>query len=328
MAASRAGASRPRIAGRHTASAFPVAEADAYVWFTAARLAASAGPFTCARSRDSCDCSLRLSDRARATAAPPPPACPQSDTAVHCIAEGLKAGHPFREAELAELQLSSAALAELTLALASAGPLSRLCVSDCGLGDDGVHSVLPVVRAGTLGTLELRSNRIGNHGAGVLAEALAGNSQLHVLDLQRNDIKCQGAIGLAAALQVNRTLRVLNVRFNEIADSGASALGKALQANKTITELHLGGNLVGPEGAVQLASALETNETVRTLNLRSNAILDVGAVAIARMCKRNDSLVELYLGSNGISEEGCAARREGREGPRPRAALRVAAVRI
>ena len=231
----------------------------------------------------------------------------QSDTAVHCVAEGLKAGHPFREAELAELQLSGTALSELTLALASSGPLARLSLSECGLGDDGVQGLLPVVRTGALSALELRSNRIGNHGAGVLAEALAGNTNLQVLDLQRNDIKCQGAIGLAAALQVNRSLRVLNVRFNEIADSGASAIGKALQANKALTELHLGGNLVGPEGAVQLASALEANETVRTLNLRSNAILDVGAVAIARMCKRNDALVELYLGSNGISEEGCAA---------------------
>ena len=226
---------------------------------------------------------------------------------MHCVAAGLSAGHPFKEAELSDLQLSAAAISELGLALTTAGALARLSLSDCSLGDDGVSSVLPVVRTGSLTTLELRSNRIGNHGAGVLAEALAGNHTLLVLDLQRNEITCQGAIGLAAALQVNRTLRVLNVRFNEISDSGASALGKALQANKSVAELHLGGNLVGPEGAVHLAAALESNETVRTLNLRSNAILDVGAVAIARMCKRNDTLVELYLGSNGISEEGCAA---------------------
>ena len=231
----------------------------------------------------------------------------QSDATVHCIAEGLKAGHAFTESELTELQLSPHALGELVAGLASSGGLTRLSVADCGVGDEGVLSVLPVVRAGVLSTLELRSNRIGNSGAASLAEALAGNSALRALDLQRNDIKDQGAIGLAAALQVNGALQIVNLRFNEIGDAGATALGKALQSNRTILELHLGGNLIGPEGAMQLAASLETNASLRTLNLRSNAILDVGAVAIARMCKRNDALVELYLGSNGIGEEGCAA---------------------
>lgn len=231
----------------------------------------------------------------------------QSDSAAACVAEALRAGHPFKEAELVEVQVSAAAVGELVLALASAAPLARLSIADCALGDEGVPAVLPVVRSGGLGALELRSNSIGNHGAASIAEALACNTSLRSLDLQRNHIKCQGAIGLAAALQVNSHLEVLNVRFNEVSDAGATALGKALQANHTLAELHLGGNLVGPEGAVQLATALEANATLRTLNLRSNAILDVGAVALARMCKRNDALNELYLGANGISEEGVAA---------------------
>ena len=230
-----------------------------------------------------------------------------SDATVHCVAEGLKAGHSFTESELTELQLSPRALGELVQSLASGGSLMRLSIADCGLGDEGALAVLPVVRAGSLSTLELRSNRIGNPGASSLAEALAGNSALRSIDLQRNDIKDQGAIGLAAALQVNGALQVVNLRFNEVGDAGATALGKALQSNRSIIELHLGGNLIGPEGAMQLAASLEANSTLRTLNLRSNAILDVGAVAIARMCKRNDALVELYLGSNGIGEEGCAA---------------------
>ncbi|KOO21484.1 hypothetical protein Ctob_001958 [Chrysochromulina tobinii] len=230
-----------------------------------------------------------------------------SDATVHCVAEGLKAGHSFTESELTELQLSPRALGELVQSLASGGSLMRLSIADCGLGDEGALAVLPVVRAGSLSTLELRSNRIGNPGASSLAEALAGNSALRSIDLQRNDIKDQGAIGLAAALQVNGALQVVNLRFNEVGDAGATALGKALQSNRSIVELHLGGNLIGPEGAMQLAASLEANSTLRTLNLRSNAILDVGAVAIARMCKRNDALVELYLGSNGIGEEGCAA---------------------
>ena len=159
----------------------------------------------------------------------------------------------FSEAELIELQVSPTAMSELVQGLTSSGGLTRLSLSDCALGDDGVLSVLPVARGGALSTLELRSNKIGNHGASGLAEALAGNSNLRAIDLQKNDIKDQGAIALAAALQVNGAMQVVNMRFNEIGDAGATALGKALQSNRSILELHLGGNLVGPEGAMQLA---------------------------------------------------------------------------
>ena len=113
---------------------------------------------------------------------------------------------------------------QLVAALASSPSLARFSLSDGSLGDEGMGAVLPLVRANAISTLELRSNRIGNHGAGLVAEALAGNSALRTLDLQRNDIKDQGAIGLAAALQVNTSLQVLNVRFNEVADAGAAAL--------------------------------------------------------------------------------------------------------
>ena len=172
---------------------------------------------------------------------------------AHCIAEGLRAGHSFTESELVELQLSPVAFGDLVRGLTSNSGLVRLSLADCALGDDGIMSVLSVIRGSQLTTLELRSNQISNAGASSLAEALAGNATLRAIDLQRNDIKDQGAIGLAAALQVNRALQVVNLRFNEIGDSGATALGKALQGNRTILELHLGGNLIGPEGAMQIA---------------------------------------------------------------------------
>ena len=49
--------------------------------------------------------------------------------------------------------------------------------------------MLPLVRASLLLVLELRSGHIGNHGAGLVAEVLAGNTALVSLDLQRNAIK-------------------------------------------------------------------------------------------------------------------------------------------
>ena len=126
----------------------------------------------------------------------------RSDHAAHCVSQGLKAGHSFKESELSEVQSSAAAFEELVIALTSSASLTRLSLTECGLGDEGVASVLPAVRSNTAVMVELRSNRIANHGAGLLAEALAGNHTLRTLDLQRNDVKCQGAIGLAAALQV------------------------------------------------------------------------------------------------------------------------------
>ena len=96
--------------------------------------------------------------------------CPQSDLAVSCIAEALRQGHNFAEAELAELQLSAAAQSSMVVALASGGKIARLSIVECALGDEGVGALLPAVRLSSLHTLELRANRIGNHGAGLLAE--------------------------------------------------------------------------------------------------------------------------------------------------------------
>jgi Ran GTPase-activating protein (RanGAP) involved in mRNA processing and transport len=230
-----------------------------------------------------------------------------SSSSLGCITDALRSGHSFAEAELAGLGLPEAGADELLFALAAYPGFARLSISECGLGDAAVGTVLNSVRAGRLTTLQLRSNGIGNCGVASIAEAVAASATLRTLDLQRNEITCQGAIGLAAALQVNGTLQVVNLRFNQVCDAGATALAKVLGRNRTMLELHLGGNHVGSEGASQLGAALESNASLRVLNLRSNKVGDVGAVALGRMCRRNSRLSELYLGCNAIRESGTAA---------------------
>ena len=204
-----------------------------------------------------------------------------SDGQATCLSTALQEAS-FTEVSLTDLQLSPAAIRELTRTL---------------------------FRQQTQ-TLDLRANGIGNSGVALLAESLVASAGLQRLDLQRNSIQCQGAIALAAALQLRSCgLLELSFRFNEIGDAGASALGKALSAGCALRSLNLGGNLIGAEGVVQLAEGLEKNETLAALNLRSNQAGDAGAVALAKMLISNAALRELYIGSNDIGEAGSLASR-------------------
>ena len=84
----------------------------------------------------------------------------------------------------------------------------------------------------TLATLDLRSNKVGDIGARLLAEALAINSTLTTLDLYKNQVGAAGAGRLAEALAVNSTLTILNLYSNKIEAEGAERLGEALSTSR------------------------------------------------------------------------------------------------
>ena len=67
---------------------------------------------------------------------------------------------------------------------------------------------------GSLTSLILSLNPIGDEGITHLLEALKQNKTLEKLDLQRCDITDAGVAPLAEAPQVNNSLRVLSVWFN------------------------------------------------------------------------------------------------------------------
>lgn len=79
----------------------------------------------------------------------------------------------------------------------------------------------------SLTTLSLRRNRIGNHGAATLAEAVKVNYTLEELWLNSNHISDDGANALARALYENTILHCLALYDNKMNDTGICFLNKA-----------------------------------------------------------------------------------------------------
>ena len=83
-----------------------------------------------------------------------------------------------------------------------------------GFYDEVKELFIPVMK--NLVMMDLHSNRISDHGAKLLADALKENDTLTVLDLSRNYISDAGCQFFCDALQENSAIKVLNLIQNPI----------------------------------------------------------------------------------------------------------------
>merc|ERR1711957_977493 len=82
--------------------------------------------------------------------------------------------------------------------------------SGTGLDSDDAKVVAHVVAvSGSLMTLLLNGNKIGDAGAVAIADALRVNGSLDTLDLSNNKLGDAGAVAIADALRVNGSLDTL-----------------------------------------------------------------------------------------------------------------------
>ncbi len=139
-------------------------------------------------------------------------------------------------------------------------------------------------RNGTLTSLDLNFNQIGDDGA----RLLKGNRTITNLSLYANGITEKGAMALASSNVITH----LRLTANQIGDTGAAAF----KDNPSITELDLADCGIGEQGAIDLAG----NNTITSLRLDKNIIGDQGAAAF----KDNPSITELDLVNCGIRAEG------------------------
>ena len=160
---------------------------------------------------------------------------------------------------------------------------------------------------GTLETLDLSYNYIGDGGAQALAQALRVNDTLRKLDLTYNGVGAAGAHALAEALRVNSTLRELNLDANEIGDEGAQALAETLHVNGTLRMLGLRDSGCGEPATRALAEALRVNAALETLDLGENDVRSGGACALAAALHDNGTLRELCLDKNNVGARGARA---------------------
>lgn len=141
------------------------------------------------------------------------------------------------------------------------------------LGDDGVATIARGLSANrTLQRLSLASNRIGPRGAAALAAALADHPTIALVDLGftkatntvgelGNFVGDEGARVLAEMLAGNRTLRSLDLLHNFISQVGVNHIRRALHVNRTLTSLQLTqfGRVHNEPGKEEIRAALERN---------------------------------------------------------------------
>jgi Ran GTPase-activating protein (RanGAP) involved in mRNA processing and transport len=123
--------------------------------------------------------------------------------------------------------------------------------------------------------LSMGSNRLGDEGAAILADALmplglGSTHPLKRLSLPSCGIGAQGAVALAGMLAINTELRFLDLGImmstvalsevpNRISDKGAQAIATALSQNTALRSLDIKHNNISQLGVAAVTDALQSN---------------------------------------------------------------------
>ena len=194
------------------------------------------------------------------------------------------------------MEAASYSVSELVSALQ--GPCTSLNACENHISDLGCEQVALALAESQVLTLRLQDNGIGDHGALLLAEALALNGRLVTLSMARNQVGPRGGLELAR----NGRLTRLDLGQNRLGDEGAEALALALTENRRLLALELQVNGIGVRGAGALADALRQGVPLRELHLRDNRLGDEGAQLVADALK-GSNLTLLDLSFNRITPQ-------------------------
>ncbi|XP_065896915.1 protein NLRC3-like isoform X2 [Dysidea avara] len=152
------------------------------------------------------------------------------------------------------------------------------CISSINLSynyltSQSLPAISDLIQHGSIVTLTLANNELGESGACTISTAILTNSTVKELDLSSNGIGVSGAQNLAVVLRRNSTLETLNIRDNEILDNGTVAIGEALKGNKSLKELDIYNNNIMETGAKKLAEMLDCNSILDILTVNKECVL-------------------------------------------------------
>lgn len=147
---------------------------------------------------------------------------------------------------------------------------------------------------GTLESLDLEHNNVGDLGAEGFGVAFQNNNTLTSLNLNHNNIGEIGSQCMGIALGSNTALKELRLSKNQIWDIGAEHIGQGL-ATCGLEILHLDGNFIGSEGAQKLADGIRKNKTLKELHLKSNSLSENGKSALSNAKSNHPTLKDLTM---------------------------------
>ncbi|XP_051494511.1 NLR family member X1 isoform X2 [Apus apus] len=113
--------------------------------------------------------------------------------------------------------------------------------------------------------LRLANNPVGEQGAQLLAEALAGNRSLTHLSLLHTALGDRGAEVIAQHLAENQHLQELNLGYNSLTDTAALRVVEVAKKHATLDKVHLYFNDISEDGKRALHSLRMDRDGVRAL---------------------------------------------------------------
>ena len=236
------------------------------------------------------------------------------------IADSIKYNMALKELVLSKNKIDDGGAFALTMALGR--PSSRdlkVLLEDNDFTEVGMSSLeripslrtnlgswfgelLRAIASGTVGSIDLSSERIGEEEIFMLAEALAEcrppNIQSLWLSGKMLTSRSISQLAQMALSGPSNTIVRVYVKSTDIGDEGAEAFGHALVGNLALSVLVLNDCAVTAEGCKALAAGLRKNSVLRRLNLDRNAIGDEG------MCHLLSALPHASLKALGVAYNG------------------------
>mmetsp|Transcript_613 Transcript_613/g.868 ORF Transcript_613/g.868 Transcript_613/m.868 type:complete len:910 (+) Transcript_613:96-2825(+) len=286
-----------------------------------------------------------------------PPTRPTRESVLRRLSEALMR-RSLTKIDLSQRGLVSTDARLVKLALLQNASLSVLKLGYNNLSDAGVITLVPgISKHRALASLDLGFNNVGDEGCKALANSMA-NGTLQTLYLSGNIIGEDGALALADIIRRGCRLRRLHLTGNRLGPDGVKALTEAISEDETrrshvlderdevsedqemlpngdsstvssqqplsasqetqqkgagaggMEELFLGGTSMGPSGCFAVARMLERSTSLRVISLANCGIGDDELATLAESIKKNRNnlpLEALQLSFNNITGRGLEA---------------------
>uniref|UniRef100_A0A8C8A2W6 Si:ch73-233m11.2 n=1 Tax=Oryzias sinensis TaxID=183150 RepID=A0A8C8A2W6_9TELE len=119
-------------------------------------------------------------------------------------------------------------------------PIEKLFLNRCGLSQSVLKELASLLKKGTLRSLSVGINDVGDQGAKYLWEAVAHpNCLLEELDVEMTGLTDACVVDLCAAIRATKTLKSLEMRNNSLTDVSVPALVQVMQDSDIMQELNL-----------------------------------------------------------------------------------------
>lgn len=151
------------------------------------------------------------------------------DEGCEAVAQFIKENPGVISLDLRGNGITSTGLASLSSCLGSRSGLRSISLEWNNIGDDLTPFAEALIKNYSIQVLDLRNNRIGPEGAGVLSRVIELNSTIQKIDLRWNEIGQKGASKLYSSLSRPHSLKQLELAGNKVPEELLSSLEKLLK---------------------------------------------------------------------------------------------------